>query len=320
MQYLYGIIFLASLILLPLYFAFVRKKQDEPWLFVLFVCVCIVNLGYTLIAFSKTVEFALFANKIAYLGQVVMPLCMFILISGLCGFTYKKWVKRVLIGLAGVMFFIVCTAGYLDWYYTDASIETVAGATVLRKEYGVLHPTNLIYVITYFIGMISILALSLRRHRGASQKHASGMLVIVLGNILMWCVGKVIPWDVELLSVTYLMSAGGFFAEWLMLQDYVRKSDIPKYTSAERERLGAEISSLSMEEKLNKVLKVVKEHDSLVAREREILELILKNEKRKDIARELYLSENTVKTYTRTLYSKLGVTSRAELYELLLQN
>ena len=320
MQYMYGIIFLASLILLPLYFAFVRKKQNEPWLFVLFVCVCIVNLGYTLIAFSKTVEFALFANKIAYLGQVMIPLCMFMIISGLCGFGYKKWVKCALVGLAGVMFIIVCTAGYLDWYYTDASIETVAGATVLRKEYGVLHSTNLIYVITYFIGMVFILAFSLRRHRGASQKHACGMLVIVLGNILMWCVGKVIPWDVELLSVTYLMSAGGFFTEWLMLQDYVRKSDIPKYTSAERERLGFEISALSMEEKLDKVLKVVEEHDSLAAREREILELILKNEKRKDIAAELYLSENTVKTYTRTLYSKLGVTSRAELYELILQN
>lgn len=54
MQYTYGAIFLASPVLLPLYF--------------LFVCVSIVNLGYTLVAFSKTVEFALFANKITYLG------------------------------------------------------------------------------------------------------------------------------------------------------------------------------------------------------------------------------------------------------------
>ena len=54
-------------------------------------------------------------------------------------------------------------------------------------------------------------------------------------------------------------------------------------------------------------------------REREILELMLENKRRKEIAEHLCLSENTVKTYTRTLYSKLGVTSREELYALLLQ-
>lgn len=319
MQYTYFAIFLMSLILLPLYFALVHKKQDEPWLLVLFISVAIVNLGYTLIAFSSTVELALLSNKIAYAGQVMMPLCMFMLISKLCGFNYSKWVPASLICFAVVMLAIVCTTGYLDWYYTSASIEKIEGATVLRKEYGVLHPTNLIYVILYFVGMIVMLCLSLKQRRNASQKLAGGMLVIVLGNILMWCVGKVIPWDVELLSVTYLMSAGGFLAEWLMLQDYVHKRDIPIYTPAEQKKLGVEITALSMEEKLERVLLFVKEGEPLTVREREILELILKNQKRKEIAEELHLSENTVKTYTRTLYSKLRVTCREELYALLLQ-
>ena len=108
MQYTYGAIFLASLILISLYFFQMRKKQQsEPWLFVLFVSVAIVNLGYTLTAFSGTVDFALFANKITYLGQVLIPLCMFMLISKLCGYTYKKWVLGVLIGVAVIMFAIV---------------------------------------------------------------------------------------------------------------------------------------------------------------------------------------------------------------------
>ena len=107
MQYTYVAIFLLSLVLIPLYFAFVRKKQSEPWLLVLFACVSLVNLGYTLIAFSPTVELALLSNKIAYLGQVFVPLCMFMLISKLCGYTYKKWVLGVLIGAAVIMFAIV---------------------------------------------------------------------------------------------------------------------------------------------------------------------------------------------------------------------
>ena len=319
MQYFYGSVFLVSLLLIPLYFAFVRKKQNDPWLLVFFACVSVVNLGYTLIAMSGTVEFALLANKVAYLGQVLLPLCMFMLISKLCGYTYKVWFVGALLGAAAVLFAIICTTGYLDWYYTSASIEKVAGATVLHKEYGMLHPTNLIYVILYFVGMLTVLCLSLVKHKGASQKHAIGMLVIVLGNIMMWCVGKVIPWDVELLSITYLMSAGGFLAEWLMLQDYVHKNDIPRFTRAEQERLAVGITSLSMEEKLGRVLHFVKEDDPLGIREREILEMILGNRRRKEIASDLHLSENTVKTYTRTLYSKLGVSSREELYSLLLE-
>lgn len=319
MQYFYGSVFLVSLILIPLYFAFVRKKQNDPWLLVFFVCVSVVNLGYTLIAMSDTVELALLANKVAYLGQVLLPLCMLMLISKLCGCTYKAWFIGALLGAAAALFAIICTAGYLDWYYTSASIEKVAGATVLYKEYGVLHPINLIYVILYFIGMLAVLCFSLVNHKGASQKHAIGMLIIVLGNIIMWCVGKVIPWDVELLSITYLMSAGGFLAEWLMLQDYVLKRDIPRFTRAEQDRLAVGITSLSMEEKLSRVLHFVKEDDPLGIREREILEMILGNRRRKEIASDLHLSENTVKTYTRTLYSKLGVSSREELYSLLLE-
>ena len=320
MQYTYGAIFLASLVLLPLYFLFVRKRQNEPWLFFLFVCVSVVNFGYTLVAFSNTVEFALFANKITYLGQVLIPLCMFMLISKLCGYTYKKWVLGTLIGVATILFVLICTTGYFNWYYTSASIEKVAGATVLHKEYGILHPINLIYVILYFVAMMTVIGVSLKKRKDHSQKQACRMLVIVLGNIVMWCVGKVIPWDFELLSVTYLTSAGGFLIEWLMLQDYVHKRDIPTYTPAEREKLAVQITTMTMEAKLAKVLTFVKEDNPLSIREREILEMVIAGKKRKEIADTIHLSENTVKTYTRTLYGKLGITCREELYELLLQN
>ena len=118
---LYCIIFTLSL-LLPLgYSLLVRKKQNEPWLFALYVSVCVVNLGYLLLSLSKTVGFALFANKVAYFGQVFVPLCMFMLISKLSGVVYKKWVKYVLLGVAMVMFALVLTTGHLDWYYKSVS-------------------------------------------------------------------------------------------------------------------------------------------------------------------------------------------------------
>ena len=316
MQWTYGALFLLSLSLLPLYFLFVRKKQNEPWLLFLFACVAIVNLGYTLIAFSNTVEFALFANKITYLGQVLIPLCMFMLISKLCGYTYKKWVLGVLIGVAVIMFAIICTTGYLDWYYTSATIEKVDGATVLHKEYGVLHPINLIYVILYFVGMITVIGLSLGQHKSASQKHACGMLLIVLGNIAMWCFGKVIPWEVEFLSVTYLMSAGGFLIEWLMLQDYVHKNEVPAPVIVEEKAPIIIVDNMTRAEKIKTILDSLPEDTVLSTRQMDILERILDYKSRKEIAVELHLSENTVKTHTGMLYKALGVSGRDEIYAM----
>ena len=316
MQWTYGALFLLSLSLLPLYFLFVRKKQNEPWLLFLFACVAVVNLGYTLIAFGDTVEFALFANKITYLGQVLIPLCMFMLISKLCGYTYKKWVLGVLIGVAVIMFAIICTTGYLDWYYTSATIEKVDGATVLHKEYGVLHPINLIYIILYFVGMITVIGLSLGQHKSASQKHACGMLLIVLGNIAMWCFGKIIPWEVEFLSVTYLMSAGGFLIEWLMLQDYVHKNEVPSPVIVEEKAPIIIVDNMTRAEKIKTILDSLPEDTVLSTRQMDILERILDYKSRKEIAVELHLSENTVKTHTGMLYKALGVSGRDEIYAM----
>ena len=76
---------------------------------------------------------------------------------------------------------------------------------------------------------------------------------------------------------------------------------------------------MSMEEKILKVLSILHDGEMLSVREREILELILQNKKRREIADALCLSENTIKTYIRTLYGKLGVSSRDELYALLVR-
>ena len=315
-QYAYGGIFLASLLLLPIYFFLVRKKHSEPWMFIFCICVSIVNLGYTLIAVSNTVEFALFSNKIAYLGQVMLPLCMFMMIAGRCGYHFPKWVTFTLVGAAVLMYAVIFTTGYLDWYYTSATIEKVAGATVLNKEYGVLHPTNLIYVLAYFIGMITVLCMSFKQNKGASQTHAFGMLIIVFGNIGMWLVQKVIPWEFELLSIAYLMSAGAFLAVWLMLSDYVHKSEVPPPIIVEEKAPIIIVDSLNRAEKIKVILESLPENTTLSARQMEILERILDGKSRKEIACDLHISENTVKTHTGMLYKALGVSGRDEIYAM----
>ena len=314
MAIVYGVIFLLSLLMPPLYFLTVRKKQDEPWLLVLFLCVCIVNFGYHLISVSKTVEFALWANKIVYLGQVFVPLSMFMIISKLCGFSYKKWVLGVLIGLAVIMFGIVFTTGWLDWYYVSVTLERANGSSYLVKEYGVLHPTNLIYIFGYFVAMLVHIGISLKKNKDASQKLAGFMLVIVLGNIAMWMVEKITAWDFEMLSISYLMSEFAFYFVYILLQDYILKKDVPAPTQ-EKTRVIV-IDSVPKAEKVQRVLDLLPKGKTLTTRQMEILDGVLDGKSHKEIASDLNISESTVKWHLGIIYSTLNVSGKDEILML----
>ena len=305
----YSVIFALSL-LLPLgYYLFVRKNQSEPWLFVLNLFVCVVNLGYLLLSTSKTVEFALTANKIAYLGQAFVPLCMFMIISGLCGFTYQKWVKYMLIGTALVMFAMVLTTGHLDWYYKSVELIQADGAAKLIKVYGVLHPVNLIYVLSYLAAMLAVIGISLKKNKGESQKIAGLMLAVVTGNIGMWIVEKLITWNFEFLSVSYLMSEFVFFFVYWMMQDYIHLRDVPPPSVVL-------VDSMTGAEKLQTVLQNLPENVVLTAKEKEVLSIVLEGKSRKEISAILHVSENTVKTHLTHLYEKFNVSGREELLAL----
>lgn len=313
----YAIMAVIATILLIGYCALVRKK--EPWLLLLYVCVTVVNVGYFMLSLSKTVGFAIFANDFAYLGSVFLSTSMLLTIIKLCGFELKKKLVITLLTIGALMFAIIATVGILPWYYKEVELIFVDGAAKLQKVYGVLHPAYLVYLLAYFAAMVACIVWSMRKKMIASQRHAMLLAVIVFGNIAVWFVEKFIPWNFEFLSVSYLFSEVILLGLYWMMQDYVRSDLIPQPTQEVVRPAPIDIATMPMDEKILKILSFLAPGEMLAAREREILELVLQNKKRKEIADELCLSENTIKTYTRTLYGKLGVGSREELYALLIK-
>lgn len=310
----YAVMALIALVLLIGYLIFVRKK--EPWLLLLYLCVTVVNTGYFLLSAARTVGFAVFANDLAYLGSVFLSMSMLLTIVRLCGFEVKKKLVITLIVCGALMFGIVATTGFLPWYYQKVSLVFVDGAAKLSKVYGVLHPIYLVYLLAYFLAMVFCIVQSVRQKKIASQRHASFLVAIVFGNLTVWLVEKFIPWEFEFLSVSYLFSELILLGLYWMMQDYVRV-DLAARPQAVLRPVPVDVSAIPPEQRVQKVLAALQNGETLSAREREILELVLQNKKRKEIALDLCLSENTVKTYTRTLYGKLGVSSREELFAML---
>ena len=313
----YAITLVLAVGLLIAYIAMVKTK--EFWLTMLYICVSVVNLGYLLLSLADTVAFAVFGNDVAYFGSVFLCMCMFLTVIRLCGFEVKTVhvVTCVLLGV--LMFAVVASSPMLPLYYKSVSIEKIDGATRLVKVYGVLHPVYTVYLLSYMFAMIGTIAHSVRKKKIGKPKLAGFLSAIVCGNIVVWLFEKLVRWEFEFLSVTYILSELLLLLVYWMMQDYVHISELHKAVSA-KEQLGTDVAAMPMQTKIERVLANVKSGETVSAREREILEFILNNRKRREIAEELHLSENTVKTYTRTLYSKLGVGCREELYALLLQN
>ena len=313
----YAICLIAAVGLLIAYLLMVKDK--EFWLTMLYISIAVVNLGYLLISLANTVGFALFANDVAYLGSVFLSAFMLLTIVRLCGFEIKKAHVITCVSLGVVMFAIVASSPMLPLYYKSVDIEMIDGAAKLVKEYGVLHPVYLVYLLGYFAAMIGTIAHSVRKKKIAKPKLAGFIAAIVCSNIMMWLFEKWLHWGYEFLSVTYIISELLLLIVYWMMQDYVHKDDIPVLTQAESEQLGIDIATMPMDVKIGKVLLCLKNGETLAPREREVLELILQYKKRREIAEIMYVSESSVKLYTRTLYSKIGVTCREELYAILVK-
>ncbi len=82
------------------------------------------------------------------------------------------------------------------------------------------------------------------------------------------------------------------------------------------------VYSIMGEKEQDKIISNTKVLDSdfLTEREHEVLQLILGGKTNKAIAAELFISENTVKTHVKNIYSKYNVSSRAEIISTLLKN
>lgn len=313
----YLISFLASIGLLIAYALMVKNK--EFWLTMLFGCVPVVNLGYTLLSAANTVEVAVFANDVAYLGSVFLSMCMLMTIVRLCGFNIKRKHVIICLSLGVVMFAVIACSPMIPLYYKSVSLETVDGSAKLVKEYGVLHNAYLVYLLGYFTAMIATIIHSVKSNKIGNPKFAGFIAGVVCSNITVWLFEKFVNWDFEFLSVTYIISELLLLLIFWMMQDYVHVDILAELSSEKPTRAPVDIATMPIEEKILKVISTMNPGSVLATREREILEKILQNKKRKEIAEELCLSENTIKTYTRTLYGKLGVSSREELYSLLIK-
>ncbi|MBE5784282.1 MAG: hypothetical protein E7330_00625 [Clostridiales bacterium] len=323
----YGIMAACSFLLLIAYCFFVRKK--EIWFLLLFVSVLVVNIGYVSLAASKTLEEALLANRIAYLGSVFLPLSMLMTILNVTDFRYKKWLPIVLAALSVVVFLVAASPGYLDIYYKEVSLEIVNGVAVLHKVYGPWHVLNLCYLLFHFTAMIAAIAYAAAKKRLRSFLHALILALAVLVNIGIWLLEQIVKLDFEFLSVSYIISELFLLGLYLIVQEEQAHAgaaeqaqyDVPLLQPQEEQDAASAVQTEedAAENLQRRIRRFGESLAFLTQTERAVYDLYLAGKSTKEILTELNIKENTLKYHNKNIYSKLEVSSRKQLLELARQ-
>ncbi len=316
----YGVTSVAALLILCGYCCTVRKK--DPWYLLLFSSVFVVNAGYMALALSGTLEEALLANRVSYLGSVCLPLSMLMIIVKACGFRSSKHLGGILAALGAAVFLIAASPGYLDIYYSDVQLVFVNGVAVLEKVYGPWHCVYLFYLLAYFAAMVAVIALAWFKKRMECLLRAAFIASAVFVNMGIWLLEQLVRIDFELLAVSYIISS--LFLLALCLLDQERPAEAVPVVQAEPEPVPDKPQEPEIvpepEDNLPDQLSYFRSQlPFLTPTERIIYDRYLAGSSTKEIMAELNIKENTLKYHNKNIYGKLGVSSRKQLIVLAME-
>lgn len=255
---------------------------------------------------------------------------MFMTITNVCKVSYKSFIPGVLIAISIIVFIIAASPGYTDWYYKSAKLVFTDGSASLDKVYGALHNVYFVYLAGYFLAMICVSVYSLKKKYISSASHTAILSSAVFGNILVWGIEQLIELPFEFLSVTYILTELFLLSLCIMIEhneDQKENSDIilpiAAHESSEDTPIPSEFSQSVCETDEEKsenhtceeYLYFIKYLPTLTPTEYKVYELYADGKKSKEILEILNITENTLKTHNKRIYSKLGISSRKQLLE-----
>ena len=312
-----------SLLLLVGCCILVRKKRI--WFVLLFSSVLVVNIGYTALSLSTGLEAALWANRVAYLGSVFLPLAMLMIILDVSGTKYPNWLHGALGALSVGIFLIAASPGILPIYYKDVSFAVVNGVATLVKTYGPLHPIYLFYLLGYFVAMLTVIIRASVRHTVGTLAHAVVLLIAVGVNIGVWLIEQLSSFEFEMLSISYIISELFLLGIHLVINENQRLraivrqvESVQKYSENEKPATDLLLESPLEDHSIpaEQITLFVEGLEKLTPTEKAIYEAYIARATTKEVMANLNIKESTLKYHNRNLYSKLGVSSRKELLEV----
>lgn len=203
---------LSLISLLILVFTFENKKINYYFMICMIIMV-LANGGYLSIALSTSVQEAVLANKLSYLGGCIMPIITIFLICSICNYNVSMWSRVIAYSFGFSVYAMVLTVGFSDIYYKTVYLDSYGDATVLGHTYGPGHMFFYILLYGSIVVQLSLLIYSMIKKRAVSRKYLWVLVSMEIFNISAFLVGRIINSNIEIMPVIYV--ADGWFLLYL---------------------------------------------------------------------------------------------------------
>ena len=170
-----------------------------------FFSIVLADFGYLFLALSTTIEGAIVANKVCYLGACFLPLFLFLLICRLCSFDLSRWIKLLMFLYSAFVFALSCTVGFSDVFYESVRYVVLNGFGSYMPTYGPGHVLWDFLLYFYMVANVVVIIIAAKKKRNVSYKTLIAIAGLAFVSISAFILARNMENDTLLMPLVYLI-------------------------------------------------------------------------------------------------------------------
>ena len=203
----YDLFFVASLVLAAIY-VFKWHKHFSVYFNLIFFLVPLTNLGYVFLCRSKSLEEALLANKIIYIGGCFNMFFIALAVFVLCHITISNYIRLLMFTITLGIYALSLTVGENTMFYksVDFVVDENGVGRLVNKVYSWGHFLFYAMIIAYFILSFAALVYSIKKKKSVSRKIVHLLFFSESMSVIVFFGGRIITDKLDFLPMSYTLA------------------------------------------------------------------------------------------------------------------
>ena len=193
-------------VLLTLIYIIIWHKHFDTHISLIFAFIPLVNLAYALMAHARTLDAALVAAKLTYVGGCFLSLFITQSIFGLCHINLKRWMSAVLMIMCLTSYAFALSMGNAPYFYKTVGFEIDKGVGRLVKTYGFAHTLTLIVIFSLVIISFTAMVYSLIKKKDVSNKTIVLLMLPATISFLSYFANRFTPEGIDAMPLSYVFA------------------------------------------------------------------------------------------------------------------
>ena len=196
---------LAMSLILTIVYVFLWRKHYDVHITLIFALIPVTNLGFSLFSEAHSLEAAIVAKKLMYIGGCYLLLIITLIVFSLCHIKLHGLLRMLLMTVSTLVYISVLTIGHSDIFYRkDMEFSVQDGVVNLKYTYGPMHTVFTCMVIGYFAMSMGAIIYSYVKKNQVSRKTLQMLFFTITVAILAYFGYRLIDSRVELMPASYV--------------------------------------------------------------------------------------------------------------------